>query len=120
MDPIESIKIKKDTSFAMLLEAQKRGYQIYYMEMGDLFLQNGKPMANMRSLSVQEDPQSWFTLGEDLRQSLAELDVILMRKDPPFDMNYILYTYLLDLANKGTLVLNHPTSIRSATKSSMP
>jgi glutathione synthase len=113
MDPIESIKIKKDTSFAMLLEAQKRGYQIYYMEMGDLFLQNGKPMANMRSLSVQEDPQSWFTLGEDLRQSLAELDVILMRKDPPFDGEFLYATHMFELAEQaGTLVVNKAQSLR--------
>jgi glutathione synthase len=113
MDPIQTIKIQKDTSFAMLLEAQKRGYEIYYMEMGDLYLQNGKPMANMRTLNVQEDPQNWFTLGTDNRQSLAELDVILMRKDPPFDGEFLYATQMFELAEQaGTLVVNKAQSLR--------
>ena len=80
MDPIQSINIKKDTSFAMLLDAQKRGYELFYMEMGDLYLQNGKPMSQMASLTVESNADKWFTLGDELHQSLAELDVILMRK----------------------------------------
>ena len=75
MDPITDINIKKDTSFAMLLKAQSRGYDIRYMEMSDLYIDNGNPMARMRSLSVEENPQQWFTLGEVELHSLAELDV---------------------------------------------
>ena len=113
MDPISSINIKKDTSFAMLLEAQSRGYQLFYMEMQDLFLDNGKPLANMRALSVQRDEQQWYTLGEGRSQSLAELDVILMRKDPPFDAEFLYATQMFELAEQaGTLVVNKAQSLR--------
>mgnify|MGYP000715161988 FL=1 len=89
MDPIQSIKIKKDSSFAMLLEAQRRGYELYYMEMQDLYLNQGESFATMRPLQVWDNAESWFELGEIVDQPLAELDVILMRKDPPFDTEYI-------------------------------
>ncbi len=113
MDPIHSINIKKDTSFAMLLDAQSRGYQIFYMEMGDLFLQQGKPMAKMRPLQVKQDPQNWFELGESRHTCLAELDVILMRKDPPFDSEFLYATHMFSLAEQaGTLVVNRPSSLR--------
>ncbi|WP_438864500.1 glutathione synthase [Neptunicella sp.] len=113
MDPIQSINIKKDTSFAMLLEAQQRGYQIQYMEMGDLYLDNGKPMATMRELSVQSDAEHWFDLGQPCQQSLAELDVILMRKDPPVDNEFIYATQMFELAEQaGTLVVNKAQSLR--------
>ncbi|MDP5040923.1 MAG: glutathione synthase, partial [Paraglaciecola sp.] len=92
MDPIASINIKKDTSFAMLLAAQARGYEIFYMEMGDLYLLNGKPMATMRSLSVQYDAQNWYEFTGSKTQSVGELDVILMRKDPPFDGEFLYAT----------------------------
>lgn len=115
MDPIESINIAKDSSFAMLLEAQQRGYTLYYMEMADLELHAGKTMARMQPLHVQNDPNSWFQLAEAVTRPLAELDVILMRKDPPFDIEYIYATYLLETAEKeGTLVVNKPASIRNA------
>ena len=113
MDPIQSINIKKDTSFAMLLDAQKRGYELFYMEMGDLYLQNGKPMARMASLAVEPNADKWFTLSEALHQSLAELDVILMRKDPPVDNEFIYATHMFELAEKtGTLVVNRAQSLR--------
>nr|WP_277603517.1 glutathione synthase [Bowmanella dokdonensis] len=113
MDPIGSIKIKKDTSFAMLLEAQRRGYEIYYMEMADLYLDNGQPMASMRRLSVEENEQDWFSLGATQRQSLDSLDVLLMRKDPPFDSEYLYATQLFELAEQqGLLVVNKPQSLR--------
>jgi glutathione synthase len=113
MDPIQSINIKKDTSFAMLLDAQKRGYELFYMEMGDLYLQNGKPMARMASLAVEPHADKWFTLSESLHQSLAELDVILMRKDPPVDNEFIYATHMFELAEKtGTLVVNRAQSLR--------
>lgn len=113
MDPIHSINIKKDTSFAMLLEAQQRGYEIYYMEMSDLYLNNGQPMAFMRPLSVKQDATKWFSLGEASKTNLAELDVILMRKDPPFDGEFLYATQMFELAEQaGTLVVNKAQSLR--------
>jgi len=115
MDPIESINVKKDTTLAMLLEAQKRGWSIMYMQQHDLCLDNGKVKATMRSMHVQDDPVKWFELGDREYRELAELDVILMRKDPPFDLEYIYSTYLLELAEaSGTTVFNKPQSLRDA------
>ncbi len=113
MDPIQSINIKKDTSFAMLLDAQSRGYELTYMEMSDLYIDNGKPMASMRALKVVKDPNSWFSLGEAKHNNLAELDVILMRKDPPFDGEFLYATHIFSLAEQaGTLVVNRSQSLR--------
>ncbi|MFT4993460.1 MAG: glutathione synthase [Paraglaciecola sp.] len=113
MDPIQSINIKKDTSFAMLLEAQRRDYELFYMEMDDLYLLNGAPMANMRRLSVQEDEERWFELQTVQTQSLTELDVIMMRKDPPFDCEFLYATQMFELAEQaGTLVVNKAQSLR--------
>ncbi|MFQ3217825.1 MAG: glutathione synthase [Paraglaciecola sp.] len=113
MDPINSINIKKDTSFAMLMCAQQRGYELYYMEMSDLYLQNGKPMGQMRRLSVQQDAQDWFTLEGSVDKGLGELDVILMRKDPPFDSEFLYATQMFELAEQaGTLVVNKAQSLR--------
>lgn len=115
MDPIESINVKKDTTFAMLLEAQKRGWTISYMQQHDLFLENGQAMTTMSQLQVQDKPQDWFQLADEKVTELASLDVILMRKDPPFDLEYIYSTYLLELAeNSGTKVINKPQSLRDA------
>ena len=115
MDPITAIKIDKDSSFSMLLEAQARGYQLYYMEMSDLSLRDGEAFARMSALNVQEDDDTWFTLGEPIEQPLATLDTILMRKDPPFDTEYIYATYLLERAEiAGVLVVNKPQSLRDA------
>lgn len=115
MDPIQSITLKKDTSFAMLLEAQRRGYELWYMEMGDLSLRGGDSFGRMAKLTVKEDENQWFTLGEPQLQPLSSLDVILMRKDPPFDTEYIYATYLLERAEeKGTLIVNKPQSLRDA------
>jgi glutathione synthase len=113
MDPIGSINIKKDSSFAMLLEAQQRSYQIYYMEQADLYLSSQQARASVRSLSVADNPENWFELGEIADIALAELDIILMRKDPPFDMDYIYSTYILEAAEQdGVLVVNKPSSLR--------
>ena len=115
MDPIGSINIKKDTSFAMLLEAQSRGWELFYMQQTDLYLDEGKAMATSRTLSVDNNPSSWFELGPEIEKPLAELDVILMRVDPPFDMDYIYSTYLLEQAEaEGVLVVNKPQSLRDA------
>ncbi|MCX8738162.1 glutathione synthase [Gilliamella sp. B2824] len=113
MDPISQIKIKKDTSFAMLHEAQKRGYQLFYMEMNDLFLLNGEAYATIRTLTVHNDNSHWFDMGDEQTLPLSELDVILMRKDPPFDTEFIYATYILERAEaKGVLVVNKPQSLR--------
>lgn len=113
MDPIADISYKKDTSLAMLVAAQERGWDLWYMEQGDLYLQGDTAMGHMRSLQVAYDPENWFSMGEAADQPLAELDVILMRKDPPFDSNFIYSTYLLERAEQaGTLIVNKPQSLR--------
>lgn len=115
MDPICGINIKKDSSFAMLMAAQERGYQLFYMEMGDLAMVNGVAMANMRPLNVINDASKWFELGEAKDTPMSELDVILMRKDPPFDTEFIYATYMLERAEEqGVLIVNKPQSLRDA------
>lgn len=113
MDPIDRISFKKDTSLALLLAAKERGWSLIYMEPGDLYLENGTPKANARALDVFDDPQHWFTLGDMHTLMLADLDVILMRKDPPFDSEYIYSTYILEAAERlGSLIINKPSSLR--------
>lgn len=115
MDPIGSINIKKDSSFAMLLQAQSRGYQLHYMEMADLYLLEGQARARTRLLSVEPDPTQWYQFNGQQDIALSELDVILMRKDPPFDTEYIYATYMLERAeDEGTLIVNKPQSLRDA------
>jgi glutathione synthase len=113
MDPISQINTKKDTTFAMLLEAQRRAWPIFYMEQTDLFLENEMPSARMRALTVQADSKSGFAFGKEMIQRLDMLSVILMRKDPPLDMQYIYTTQLLDKAEQqGVRVINKPQSLR--------
>lgn len=115
MDPIESINIKKDSTFAMMLEAQRRGYSLYYLLQSDLYVRDGLARASMRPVQVEDNPEKWFEIGDLEDRPLHELSAVLMRKDPPFDMEYIYSTYLLELAEKqGCLVINKPASIRSA------
>ena len=115
MDPISGINIKKDSSFAMLLAAQKRGWDIHYMEMQDLYINDDTPMAKMQGLRVDNNPKQWFTLSESRNEELASLDILLMRKDPPFDLEYIYSTYILEHAERqGTLVVNSPAALRNA------
>ncbi len=115
MDPIGSIKIHKDSSFAMLLAAQARGWQLFYMEQQDLYLQDGKTRAAIRHLQVQDRSDDWFELSVAEDIALAELDVLLMRKDPPFDMEFLYTTYLLERAESdGLLVVNRAASIRNS------
>ncbi|MGI2095870.1 glutathione synthase [Shewanella glacialipiscicola] len=115
MDPISEINIKKDSSFAMLMAAQQRGYQLFYMEMADLAMVNGVAMANMRPLTVINDASKWFELGEAVDTPMSDLDVILMRKDPPFDTEFIYATYMLERAEEqGVLIVNKPQSLRDA------
>ncbi len=113
MDPISQIKIQKDTSFAMLLAAQSRGYQLFYMEMADLYIDNGIAMARTQAVRVKEDANNWYQLEEPEFVPLDSLDVILMRKDPPVDQEFIYATQILELAERnGTLVVNKPQSLR--------
>ena len=115
MDPIEGIKTYKDSTFAMLLEAQRRGHALYYMEPGDLFAKDGRVFADMQQLEVRDNTTDWFSLTPVGSRPLDELNVLLMRRDPPFDMDYIYTTYMLELAEKaGTLVINRPQSLRDA------
>ncbi len=115
MDPIESIKTYKDSSFAMLLAAQKKNWPIFYMQQADVFLENNQVLANCQRIQVDDNPDDWFSVQETTTLALADLDVILMRKDPPFDMEYIYTTYLLELAERcGTLIINKPASLRDA------
>lgn len=113
MDPIGAITPKKDSTFAMLLEATRRDAVIYYFELRDLRLAAGVALGRARVLTVREDPQDWFALGEVEDIQLGELDVILMRKDPPFNMEYIYATYILQrAAEAGALVVNRADSLR--------
>ncbi len=115
MDPIAAISYKKDTTLALLLAAQARGWQLHYFEQRDLFLQDGRSWGRSRRLDVRADPHDWFTLHEPHVLALDELDVILMRKDPPFDMEFVYTSYLLERAEvAGTLVVNKPQSLRDA------
>lgn len=113
MDPIESIQPKKDSTLAMLLAAQRRGWSLVYFRQQDLAIRDGAPLGQGSTLTVQDSPDSWFKLGEAWEGALEELNVILMRKDPPFDMEYVYTTYILELAElRGSLVINKPSSLR--------
>jgi glutathione synthase len=113
MDPIESIKPWKDSSLAMMLEAQHRGWEIYYFQQKDLFFENGIAMGQYQTLSLQDDNEHWFDVMQAGTCNLADLDAILMRKDPPFDLEYIYSTYILEQAEEsGTLIVNKPASLR--------
>lgn len=115
MDSIAHINIKKDTSFAMLLEAQARGWELHYMELNDLFLRNGIAYARTRTLKVQRDAQQWYEFIDEQDIPLHELQVIMMRKDPPFNQEFIYATYLLERAESmGAYVVNKPQSLRDA------
>lgn len=113
MDPINAINYHKDTTLAMLLAATRRGWPLWYMEQGDLALSGGTSMAQMRPLQVFADPEHFFELGEPQFRPLAELDTLLMRKDPPFNSEYIYSSYILEAAGReGVLVVNKPRSLR--------
>jgi glutathione synthase len=113
MDSIESITPYKDTTLLLLLAAQTRGWKIMYMEQNDLYLDNNIPTAGMVELEVQDDDAKWFSKGNIKFQPLSNLNVILMRKDPPFNTEYIYTTYILEAAEKlGVMVINKPQSLR--------
>src|SRR5215471_10740416 len=107
MDPIGAISYAKDSTLAMLLAAQRRGFELSYLELRDLSLRDGVPLGRLRALRVRPDPGDWFTLGEPALGPLERLDCLLMRKDPPFDAEYIYSTYILERAESaGVLVVN--------------
>jgi glutathione synthase len=113
MDPIADIKFSKDSTLAMLLAAQADGFDLRYLEMGDLMLRDGVALGRTRPLKVFKDPARWFELGDPVLQRLGDLDAILMRKDPPFDTEYIYSTYILERAqDQGALVVNDPRGLR--------
>lgn len=113
MDPIHKINIKKDSSFAMLIEAQNRNHELFYLEQSDLVLKDGEVYAHMSKVEVYDDADHWFDLQSPSLLPLNSLDILLMRKDPPFDMEFVYTTYLLEIAqNKGLLVVNNAQSLR--------
>jgi len=113
MDPISQVNVKKDSSMAMMFEAQRRGYEIYYIEMNDLYLDRGECRASASIIKVFDDPEHWYELEEAKDISVSELDAVLMRKDPPFDTEFIYATYMLERAEvEGTLIVNKPQSLR--------
>lgn len=115
MDPIENIHPEKDTTLAMLLSAQERGWKNYVILPENIWLQDGIAWGRMQTVHVFDDANHWFELGELEEQPLVDLDVLLMRKDPPVDMHYIYLTYLLEQAEaQGLLVINKPSSLRDA------
>ncbi|TCV88195.1 glutathione synthase [Sulfurirhabdus autotrophica] len=114
LDPIEHIKTYKDSTFAMMKEASSRGHELFIMEQHDVVLQAGNIFGFSRKLSLNPDGDHWYTLGEPLKLPLEHFGAVLMRKDPPFDMEYIYSTYLLELSEKqGARILNKPIAIRN-------
>ena len=113
MDPIESITPYKDSSLAMLLEAERRSAEIHYFQQKDLKLLGGEALGQSQRLNVKDDNSDWYSFGATEEVALGSLDAILMRKDPPFDMEYVYTTYILDRAREaGALVVNHPQALR--------
>src|SRR5258708_34316865 len=113
MDPIGAIKFAKDSTLAMLLAAQARGFELAYLEQHDLVVRDGMALGRVRPLKVMADPKHWFARGEPRVDPLGDLDCILMRKDPPFDTEYIYTTYILERAEEqGALVANRPQGLR--------
>lgn len=113
MDPIAQITPHKDTSFRLALEAQARGHDLLYFELSDLYIEDGTPLGSARSLQVADQAEDFYTLGERHRVELGDVDILIMRKDPPFDMEFVYATHILDLAKRdGALVANRPQSLR--------
>jgi glutathione synthase len=113
MDPIESINVKRDTTYVLGLEAQKRGHMLYYYQPHQLFLTNGAVMAELTELTLHPSKEHHFDLGNTSIRDMSQMDVVLMRQDPPFDMNYLTYTYLLEKLHPKTLIVNNPKEVRN-------
>lgn len=115
MDPIASVNPKKDSTLAMMIAAQKKEWQLYYAEQQDLYVDNGVPFVTRRSITIDLAKDNWYQLGSAETTKLNDSDVVMMRKDPPFDNEYIYSTYILELAEKlGSLIVNKPQSLRDA------
>ena len=115
MDPIAAIRPKKDTTLAMLLEAQRRGYALFYMTQGDLAVRTGNAWARLAPLCVRDDPHDWFSLEAAQWRELADIDFVFARKDPPVDAQFIYDTMVLELAQRtGVTVVNNPRGLRDA------
>jgi glutathione synthase len=115
MDPIAAIHPEKDSTLAMLLEAKRRGYEILYTLQSGLAIRGGEPWALLAPLEVRDDEESWFTLGTPAWRDLSTVDVVLARKDPPFDDQFLYDTMVLELAEmQGALVVNRPQGLRDA------
>ena len=113
MDPISQIAFKKDTSLALLNAAQQKGCELFYMEQSDLYIENGVAMGRMAALTVEMNPDNWYNMAEYQHRPLSDLNIILMRKDPPFDSEFIYSTYILERAEEaGVLIANNPQSLR--------
>ena len=114
MDPIERINIRGDSTFALLLEAQVRGFPLSYYTPDQLVLRDGKLSATVRPLAVRDKAGDHFTLGEPRHVALSSFDVVLLRQDPPFDLAYITSTHMLERIQPDTLVVNDPAHVRNA------
>ena len=114
MDPISKINYKKDSTLLLLNEAQKRNHQLFYIEPQDLFFKGDIPSAICSDISVKMNPENWFALENEREISIKDVDVVLMRQDPPFDMEYVVNTYILEAAEQeGVHVINKPSTLRS-------
>ena len=113
MDPIEDVRIDQDSTFALMMEAQSRGHEVFYGTIDGLDQRGGRARAMLHAANLRPVQGDHVSLGPATRLDLGELDVIWMRKDPPFDMGYIFCTYLLDLASRDALVVNHPDGLRA-------
>ncbi|MGB6056193.1 MAG: glutathione synthase, partial [Burkholderiaceae bacterium] len=112
-DPLDSFKIYKDTTYAMMAEAARRGHQLYAFEQGDLAWEGGMVVADTAQITLTGDPHNWYRAAASRTTALAEFDAILLRKDPPFDMEYVYTTYLLERAEaQGARVVNRPRAVR--------
>jgi len=113
LDPLEHIKTYKDSTFAIMREAARRGHGLFVMEQADLWLEDGEVLARVRRLTLVDDALAWYSVKEAQTHALTDFDWVLMRKDPPFDMEYVYSTYLLELAERaGARILNRPAAIR--------
>ena len=114
MDHIETLSISGDTTFALCLEAQKRGHKIFHYTPDKLTYKNGKTTSLIEPLQVMDDEDNHFTLGKPFETDFLDIDFVLMRQEPPFNMNYITYTHLLEHLPKNTCIINNPISVRNA------
>lgn len=113
LDPLPTLKIYKDSSYAIMLEAQKRGHEVYVLQQQDLYLRNAQVIARAQGLNIAPESKPWFTLVSHDEMALNQFDIVLMRKDPPLDLQYLYTTHLLDLAERsGARVFNRPQALR--------